>query len=1214
MVAHWRRVHKPLAEEHQLQKRFVVHCLLLLLIVTPIYFGSEAANINPIGYHQENGFLDGRVHQIANFIGETASLPCEVDFAGCGKIYFITWSKNVSNEWQRVYLYSQSYQMALGEFADGGRRVKLDAANMSTTGLAFLKIESLSVADEGTFKCDVTYVHGKCPSLTYTKLYTLVIPGEPEIRINGKQIDTKSEVAAIHQISGKPLEKESNAANQIGPFSEGSTISLECSTSGGRPLPEVKWWNGSRPLRSKITVSESNKEPVVTSTIKFIISRYDLGKKFECRVWNNATAEPIGNWMSLDIHVKPLTLRVRGPLTPVVAGEMISLSCVVEGARPAASIEWFNRSEVVSPHPPATTDLMNDGTFRTSSTLVFIASRYDHNGDFFCKGTNLVLKSRNEVPLLQSIALAVLYPPAVSIQPEGRVFVNETGSVTLSCTFDANPPNVTEITWYRDGQIVNMKELIIGVKQFPSITIQNITRNETGFYSCHLKNSFGRGNSTTSTFIDVLYSPLVVIELSASVVIETYRTLVTLRCLVIHGNPKTLTQVQWFMNDQLIDTTVGDNASELQLRNVSRSHAGNYSCQGWNGSNKPSRRSAPQQLQVQCNYACTRYHECSYCLRADPGGKAILSMVDKDPESVIKGSSVTLKCSVDDNPGNPPVEEYIWTLNGRRIKEADSAIHHIPAVTVDSQGNYSCAAVNKVAVGSYGFFELRAKAPPRLIHGLPPQRGSLRNQSFSLFCRVECQPRCRIEWFRNNETLEIAASASEESHNLQLVRRHAAFFYEIETVEHNAEFERNLFPSLSSYFHVKNNSWIEDNDVFSCASDSNGIGPPVNSSTIYKVEYPPENVQISVVQLEIVEGELLSDDLIYCTASANPKPTYHWKSASTDSIVARGPFLVFNSSRVSRDHSGNYTCVASNKHGVSGADLSVTVLYRPECFVRKDYVDEKKVLLTCDTQANPPVFNFTWFKHNTSVTEPSLFPKSSASTAIGSRQISTLILNDSELEAYSCVSSNLIGNSKPCRLEVQQINGWVRLLLKEENLIIVAAVAAAVVFIIVSTLVIILICVVRRKLKGLRQGKDDHSSHHYSSGVLNAGLENKIQILEERTHPDGRCSDNSGCDMEELSGCTPQKSPLISAGHQCISLKPDGSPLLSDYLTDDNDSEPSPSSSSPSIHHYYEQPSLRPHRFIHSSGHFNIPLPPPPPKRTHHHRPAVIFNHHPRIT
>ncbi|OTF80240.1 hypothetical protein BLA29_012095, partial [Euroglyphus maynei] len=41
---------------------------------------------------------------------------------------------------------------------------------------------------------------------------------------------------------------------QFGPFEEGSTIVFECSTFGGRPMPELRWFNGSRPLRSKITV------------------------------------------------------------------------------------------------------------------------------------------------------------------------------------------------------------------------------------------------------------------------------------------------------------------------------------------------------------------------------------------------------------------------------------------------------------------------------------------------------------------------------------------------------------------------------------------------------------------------------------------------------------------------------------------------------------------------------------------------------------------------------------------------------------------------------------------------------------------------------------------------------------------------------------------------------------------------------------------------
>jgi hypothetical protein len=45
----------------------------------------------------------------------------------------------------------------------------------------------------------------------------------------------------------------------------------------------------------------------------------------------------------------------------------------------------------------------------------------------------------------------------------------------------------------------------IGGETFPvpALTIENITREDTGEYSCHLKNAFGRGNSSTTTQLDV---------------------------------------------------------------------------------------------------------------------------------------------------------------------------------------------------------------------------------------------------------------------------------------------------------------------------------------------------------------------------------------------------------------------------------------------------------------------------------------------------------------------------------------------------------------------------------------------------------------------------------------------------------------------------------------------------------------------------------------
>ncbi|GFY58834.1 neural cell adhesion molecule 1-A [Trichonephila inaurata madagascariensis] len=206
-------------------------------------------------------------------------------------------------------------------------------------------------------------------------------------------------------VDGRPVQN----ATTLGPYTEGSTFILDCRSSGGRPPPLITLWNGTRTLSAKshVETTEDGASDVIV-TARFVLSRWDLESRLECRVVSNATLAPMIKWIKLDIHVKPVSLRLRGPTTPVVAGEMVSLTCTVEGSRPAASITWFNRSREVEPQPPASRDLMSDATYRTSSTLVFIASRHDHQGDFCCQGLNEVQKLQMQPPLLQVVRLDVL--------------------------------------------------------------------------------------------------------------------------------------------------------------------------------------------------------------------------------------------------------------------------------------------------------------------------------------------------------------------------------------------------------------------------------------------------------------------------------------------------------------------------------------------------------------------------------------------------------------------------------------------------------------------------------------------------------------------------------------------------------------------------------------------------------------------------------------
>lgn len=65
---------------------------------------------------------------------------------------------------------------------------------------------------------------------------------------------------------------------------------------------------------------------------------------------------------------------------------------------------------------------------------------------------------------------------------------------------------------------------------------------------------------------------------SVTTVNESARANVSLVCKVLHGNPKNLTDVQWFFNNKKMFDN--GNSSTLVLENVRREHHGNYSCRG----------------------------------------------------------------------------------------------------------------------------------------------------------------------------------------------------------------------------------------------------------------------------------------------------------------------------------------------------------------------------------------------------------------------------------------------------------------------------------------------------------------------------------------------------------------------------------------------------------------------------------------------------------
>lgn len=115
--------------------------------------------------------IAGEVQHVKGVVGGTVSLSCHVDTANCGEVYFITWTKHVKEDsWTRIYLYTgDAVEKPLRDLAGRAEfTINPDGAKLT--------IEQLRLSDESLYKCDVTYVQGKCPSLTFIQLNILGKP------------------------------------------------------------------------------------------------------------------------------------------------------------------------------------------------------------------------------------------------------------------------------------------------------------------------------------------------------------------------------------------------------------------------------------------------------------------------------------------------------------------------------------------------------------------------------------------------------------------------------------------------------------------------------------------------------------------------------------------------------------------------------------------------------------------------------------------------------------------------------------------------------------------------------------------------------------------------------------------------------------------------------------------------------------------------------
>ncbi|XP_073698602.1 sialoadhesin-like [Garra rufa] len=244
------------------------------------------------------------------------------------------------------------------------------------------------------------------------------------------------------------------------------------------------------------------------------------------------------------------------------------------------------------------------------------------------------------------------------------------------------------------------------------------------------------------------------------------------------------------------------------------------------------------------------------------------------------------------------------TIRLSHVTQKDEQMYYFRFTTNKDGGKW----IGKPGV-SLTVTDLQVESPKRVTEG----------HNVSLTCKSSCTltDRATFIWYRNSQPLTERRDTNKQL-LLQSVRR-------------------------------------EDAGRYSCALHGHTyISPAVHLNVMYL----PKSVSVSISPSgEIKEGDSVT---LICSSDSNPPAEISWFKGGT--FIGSG--RIYNISKISSDHSGEYKCKSRNKHGEKYSAVTLNVMYPPRNVSVK--IKGDSVTLICSSDSNPPALNFSWFKENQS--------------------------------------------------------------------------------------------------------------------------------------------------------------------------------------------------------------------------------------------------------
>ncbi|NWI15666.1 NCAM2 protein, partial [Crypturellus soui] len=253
-------------------------------------------------------------------------------------------------------------------------------------------------------------------------------------------------------------------------------------------------------------------------------------------------------------------------------GQDAEVVCRVTSS-PAPVVSWLYRNEEVT----ATAD-SRFSVLPNNNLQVLNISKSDE-GVYRCEGR---VEARGEIDF-RDITVVVNVPPAITLlQKTFNATADRGEAVTLFCRAIGSPP--PEISWYRNGKLIEENEKYMLRGSNMELTVRNIKNVDAGPYMCSAKNK--AGNDKKHTFLQVFVQPQI-IQLKNETTFENGRT--TLICEA-EGEP--IPEITWKRAIDGVTFSEGDKSpdgrievkgqhgkSSLHIKDVKLSDSGRYDCE-----------------------------------------------------------------------------------------------------------------------------------------------------------------------------------------------------------------------------------------------------------------------------------------------------------------------------------------------------------------------------------------------------------------------------------------------------------------------------------------------------------------------------------------------------------------------------------------------------------------------------------------------------------